>query len=190
MKLLKPIILASGSPRRWELLEQVGIPFETDTSEADETMGDGIKPADYVEELSKRKAEAVASRHPDDVILGADTIVAFDDKILGKPSDADEAYDMLCMLAGRTHSVYTGVTIIFPYQNIETFHVKTDVKMYDMDKKILREYTESGEPLDKAGAYGIQGKGAILVERIDGDYSNVKGLPVAEVYRRLYSLNL
>ena len=192
MNLIRPIILASSSPRRRELLEQVGIPFEVDTSDADETMGDGIKPPDYVEELSRRKAESVAIRHPHEVILGADTIVAFDDKILGKPADVDEAYGMLCMLAGRTHSVYTGVTLIFPQgadgqeRDMETFHVKTDVKMYDSDKQILREYAKSGEPLDKAGAYGIQGRGAILVEKIDGDYSNVKGLPVAEVYRRLY----
>ncbi|MBQ9360909.1 MAG: Maf family protein [Lachnospiraceae bacterium] len=120
------------------------------------------------------------------------TILEIDDKILGKPADVDEAYGMLCMLAGRTHSVYTGVTLIFPQgadgqeRDMETFHVKTDVKMYDSDKQILREYAKSGEPLDKAGAYGIQGRGAILVEKIDGDYSNVKGLPVAEIYRRLY----
>ena len=186
---MKKIILASASPRRRELLEQVGIPFETDTSDVDEVMPEGVAPGHYVEELSKRKAGAVAIRHPEDIVLGADTIVALGDRILGKPKDEEEAYEMLNMLAGRYHSVYTGVTIIFPgkgARKMEVFNVRTDVKMYDSDESILRKYASCGEPLDKAGAYGIQGKGAILVERIEGDYSNVKGLPVAEVYRRLF----
>ena len=191
---MKKIILASGSPRRRELLRQVGIPFDVDTSDVDETMPGGTAPDKYVEELSKRKAEAVASKHPGDTVLGADTIVAFDGKILGKPKDEKEAYEMLKMLAGKTHSVYTGVAIISPEKGgnrkTDVFNVRTDVKMYDSDEGILREYAMSGEPLDKAGSYGIQGKGAILVERIEGDYSNVKGLPVAEVYRRLVRSSL
>ncbi len=190
MNEMKRIILASASPRRRELLEQVGIPFTVDTSDADETMPEGCAPAEYVEELSGRKARAVAGRHPDEIVLGADTIVALGDKILGKPKDSDEAYDMLCMLSGRTHTVYTGVTIIYPQKgasrDMDVFHVRTDVRMYAADERILRDYAASKEPLDKAGAYGIQGKGAVLVESIDGDYSNVKGLPVAEVYRRLW----
>ncbi len=187
---MKKIVLASASPRRRELLEQVGIPFEVDTSDIDEAMPEGTDPGVVVEELSKKKAEAVAERHPDAIVLGADTIVALGDRILGKPKDEDEAYEMLRMLAGRMHSVYTGVTIIFPAEgnlrHTDVFNVRTDVRMYDSEESILRDYAECGEPLDKAGAYGIQGRGAVLVERIEGDYSNVKGLPVAEVYRRLY----
>ncbi|MCR5773708.1 MAG: Maf family protein [Lachnospiraceae bacterium] len=185
------IILASSSPRRKELLEQAGIVFETDTSEADETVEEKMSPPEYVEELSGRKAAAVAARHPGDVIIGADTIVALEGDILGKPSDVKEAYRMLKRLAGKTHSVYTGVTILYPkpdgQHSAECFHVKTDVKMYEENERLIRKYANCGEPLDKAGAYGIQGKGAVLVERIEGDYSNVKGLPLAEVYRRLYN---
>lgn len=183
------VILASGSPRRRELLEQAGIPFEIDTADVDETVEDTTLPADYVMELSLRKAEAVAVSHAKDLVIGADTIVAFEDIILGKPKDESKAYEMLCMLAGKTHSVYTGVTMIYPDEDgkpvKETFHVRTDVTMYPPDEKLLREYASCGEPLDKAGAYGIQGKGALLVERIDGDYYNVMGLPIAELYRRI-----
>ena len=177
------IILASASPRRRELMEQAGIPFETDVSEADETMEGDPSPADYVLSLSKRKAEAQAAKHMDDVVIGADTIVVLEDRILGKPKDEDEAYDMLCMLAGRTHSVYTGVTIL--YSKEISFYEKTDVTMYPADEKLLRFYSRCGEPLDKAGAYGIQGMGALLVERIEGDYYNVVGLPIARLYRTL-----
>ncbi len=183
------VILASGSPRRRELLEQAGIPFEIDTADVDETVEDTTLPADYVMELSLRKAEAVAASHAKDLVIGADTIVAFEDIILGKPKDESKAYEMLCMLAGKTHSVYTGVTMIYPDEDgkpvKETFHVRTDVTMYPPDEKLLREYASCGEPLDKAGAYGIQGKGALLVERIEGDYYNVMGLPIAELYRRI-----
>ncbi len=177
------IILASGSPRRRELMEQAGIPFETDVSEADENIDEDLAPAEYVTELSLRKAKAIATKHGEDIIIGADTIVALDDRILGKPKDEAEAYEMLSLLAGRTHSVYTGVTILYP--EAESFYEKTDVTMYPADEELLRSYARCGEPLDKAGAYGIQGKGALLVERIDGDYYNVMGLPIASLYRRL-----
>lgn len=189
---MKSIILASGSPRRKELLDQVGIPCTVDAPNVDESMPEELSPYDYVEELSKRKALAAAGRHPDSIVLAADTIVALGDRILGKPADSADAYDMLRSLSGRIHSVYTGVTIIYPEgaseKSADTFHVRTDVKMYDSDDSLIRDYAYCGEPLDKAGAYGIQGRGAVLVEKIDGDYSNVKGLPVAEVYRRLYPI--
>ena len=186
------IILASASPRRRELMEQAGIPFETDVSDTDETIEDKLSPADYVEELSLRKARAVAARHEEDTVIGADTVVALGDMILGKPVDEAEAYRMLSLLAGKTHSVYTGVTVIYPDRSAgqitDTFHVKTDVTMYHADEKLLRSYAGCGEPLDKAGAYGIQGRGALLVERIEGDYYNVMGLPIAELYRRLKTI--
>ena len=185
------IILASASPRRREIMELVGLPFEIDTDDVDETIEHEAKPSEYVKELSLRKALAVSKRHSSDIVIGADTIVSCDGSILGKPKDTDDAYRMLKMLSGRTHSVYTGVTIIYPDSMAgikrDTFHVKTDVRMYDNDDDLLQGYSECGEPLDKAGAYAIQGKGAILVEAINGDYYNVMGLPVAELYRRLRS---
>lgn len=183
------IILASSSPRRKEIMELAGLEFEIDTSDTDETIDRILSPSEYVEELSLRKAKAVANRHDNDIVIGADTIVSYQDQILGKPKDPDDAYAMLTMLSGKTHSVYTGVTIIFPVnggsRHIETFHVKTDVTMYENDEKLLRAYADCGEPLDKAGAYAIQGKGAVLVKKIDGDYYNVMGLPIAELCRRL-----
>ena len=168
-------------------MEQAGIPFEIDTSDADETMPDGTAPSDYVEELSGRKAEAVAKRHPDDIVLGADTLVVLEDKILGKPKDKEEAYEMLRSLAGRTHTVYTGVAIIFPAKDgsrdTDVFHVCTDVKMYESDESILRDYAGCGEPLDKAGAYGIQSTAGIFISHIEGSASNVIGLPLGLVTR-------
>ena len=188
------IILASTSPRRREILDLAGISFEVENSDTDETITGDVSPAEYVDELSLRKAGTVAKRHPDDIVIGADTIVTYDDRILGKPKDHDEAFEMLCGLSGRTHSVYTGVTIIYPSGEFnlqaDTFHVITEVTMYDSDKELLRSYADSGEPLDKAGAYAIQGRGAVLVERIEGDYYNVMGLPIAELYRHLLAAGI
>ena len=183
------IILASASPRRRELMELAGLPFETDVSDTDESIDGVMAPAECVEELSSRKAYAVAGRHPEDIVIGADTVVVYKDIILGKPKDSEDAYRMLKMLSGKTHSVYTGVTIVRPGNSREpfhdTFHVRTDVVMYDNPDDLLRDYACSGEPLDKAGAYGIQGRGSLLIERINGDYYNVVGLPIAELCRRL-----
>ena len=186
------VILASGSPRRKELMELMGIPFETDVSDADEDIDKEMPPERYVGELSRRKAKAVEERHEKDIIIGADTIVVMDGTVLGKPKDKDNALKMLHMLAGRTHSVYTGVTISYPKgiadRAEESFHVRTDVTMYPANEMLLEAYTESSEPYDKAGAYGIQGRGALLVERIEGDYYNVMGLPISGLYRRLINI--
>ena len=205
------VILASGSPRRRELMELMGIPFETDVSDADEDIDKEMPPERYVGELSRRKAKAVEARHKKDIIIGADTIVVMDGTVLGKPKDKDDALRMLHMLAGRTHSVYTGVTISYPKVSgdktpghsgaasditasdqkdraEESFHVRTDVTMYPANEMLLEAYTESSEPYDKAGAYGIQGRGALLVERIEGDYYNVMGLPISGLYRRLINI--
>ena len=186
------VILASGSPRRKELMELMGIPFETDVSDADEDIDKEMPPERYVGELSRRKAKAVEARHEKDIIIGADTIVVMDGTVLGKPKDKDNALKMLHMLAGRTHSVYTGVTISYPKgiadRAEESFHVRTDVTMYPANEMLLEAYTESSEPYDKAGAYGIQGRGALLVERIEGDYYNVMGLPISGLYRRLINI--
>ena len=200
----KKIILASASPRRRELLTQIGLPFEVVVSEAEEKIT-STEPARVVEELSAQKAEAVWEKLAgsevfdpeqksgettitDIVVLGADTVVACDGKILGKPADTEAAVAMLTMLQGRGHEVYTGVTILYE-ENGErktlTFHEKTTVHFYPMTNAQIREYVATGDPMDKAGAYGIQGSFAAFIKGIDGDYNNVVGLPVSSVYQEL-----
>ena len=141
-----------------------------------------------MEELALRKAEAAAAEEEDALVIGADTIVAADGKILGKPHSREEAFAMLSMLQGRTHQVYTGVALILKESGAErrqVFSEKTDVTMYSMTEQEIRAYINTGEPMDKAGAYGIQGRAAIYIERIDGDYNNVVGLPIARLYQEL-----
>lgn len=187
LQLNKPLVLASGSPRRKELLEQVGLTFSIDVADVDENLEED-RPASLVEQLSRKKALAVLQRHPEAIVLGADTVVAYEDEILGKPEDGADALNMLSMLAGRVHHVYTGVTICSMEEGqpvMDTFHVCTKVSMYDTPRDLLEAYIRTGEPMDKAGAYGIQGMGAVLVKEIEGDYNNVVGLPVSEVFRRL-----
>jgi septum formation protein len=180
------VILASGSPRRRELLTQADIEYEVCPADIEENTNETL-PAKVVEDLSRQKAMAVAADHVGQIVLAADTVVAFDDKILGKPADEEDAFRMLTELSGRTHQVYTGVTIVAEDGSIKTFSECTDVTMYENSEEQIRAYIESGEPMDKAGAYGIQGLGAVLVERISGDYNNVVGLPLARVYRELYN---
>ncbi|MCR5196052.1 MAG: Maf family protein [Pseudobutyrivibrio sp.] len=178
------LILASGSPRRRELLAQAGIEYIVEPADIEETTTETL-PARVVEDLSRQKALAVSKNHPGQVVLAADTVVAFDDKILGKPVDEDDAFEMLTELSGRTHQVYTGVTIVYTDRSVKTFSECTEVTMYPNSPEAIRSYIASGEPMDKAGAYGIQGLGSVLVERINGDYNNVVGLPLAKVYREL-----
>lgn len=185
-KMMK-IVLASGSPRRKELLLQVGIDFDVVASDIDETC-DISSPEKLVEELSKRKATAVSLLRPGEIVLGADTVVSYDGEILGKPKDENEAYDMLMMLSGRTHSVYTGVSIIDRNGKCVSFVECTKVTMFDNSPETIKAYISTKEPMDKAGAYGIQGKGAILVSNIEGDYNNVVGLPIARVYSYLQNI--
>ena len=172
---MKKIILASGSPRRQELLSQIGIFFEVRTSDADESLQDQ-SPSEAVEELSFRKASDVASKpeYSDCYILGADTVVALQDgTILGKPSSEEEAYAMLNALQGNTI-----ISTDTNSQRAHTFHVRTDVTVYPMTKQEITDYIATGEPMDKAGAYGIQGAFAAYIKEIHGDYSNVVGLPL------------
>lgn len=184
-------VLASASPRRRELLEQVGAEFEIIPAVGEEVMASS-EPQEAVMELSAQKAAEVAGRLQGEeaVILGADTVVAYEGQILGKPRDEAEAERMLSLLCGNTHSVYTGVTII-RMQNGQTercsFYEETKVTMYPMDREQILAYIRTGEPMDKAGAYGIQGKGALFVEKINGDYNNVVGLPVAKVFQTIES---
>lgn len=198
----KKIILASGSPRRKELLAQIGLSFTVRVSEADEHTEE-TKPEKLVCILSERKTLAVwdeltEEEKKESILIGADTVVAVDDRILGKPADETEAFRMIELLQGRSHQVYTGVTILRqgglqPLAD-ETntcsiqkkqFFEKTDVLVYPMSEEEITAYVKTGEPLDKAGAYGIQGSFAAYIQGINGDYSNVVGLPVGRLYHEL-----
>jgi septum formation protein len=178
------IILASNSPRRKELLEQAGIDFEVKSADVDEVT-DKVKPEEVVMDLSQLKAKAVACENPGRKVLAADTVVAYNGQILGKPKDEEDAFRMLKELSGQIHHVYTGVTIIDEAGTVDTFFECTAVSMYENSDELIKRYIATGEPMDKAGAYGIQGKGAVLVKEIKGDYNNVVGLPLAKVYRAL-----
>ncbi len=186
-------ILASASPRRKELLEQIGMEFEVRVSEAEEVTN-ATEPAEYVMELSFLKAEDVAGKIPvmydargvdqDFVVIGSDTVVAAEGEILGKPKDKDDARRMITMLSGKTHQVYTGVTLmIFKDERMhrETFYEKTDVTFYEMTGEQIEEYINTTEPYDKAGAYAIQGLCSAYIKGINGDYASVVGLPVSRI---------
>lgn len=177
------MILASASPRRRELLEQAGIPFEVMVSHAQETITKE-EPGEIVEGLSRCKAGAVAAIYPDRTVLGADTIVVLDGEILGKPQDGQDARRMLAALQGRTHQVYTGVTLMRG-ERIHSFHEKTDVGVYPMTEEEIEAYVQSGDCMDKAGGYGIQGRFAIHIRGINGDYNNVVGLPIGRLWQEL-----
>lgn len=187
---MQKIILASGSPRRRELLTQIGMPFEVITSDVKEVTT-ATQPDKIVKELSKIKAEAVAQickekgeSYRDVVILGADTIVYHNGKVLGKPKSEEDAYSMIESLAGKEHFVYTGVTILTLKKQI-CFAEAVTVSLYEMSAEEIKSYIATGEPMDKAGAYGIQGRFAAFVKGISGDYNAVVGLPVARVYQEL-----
>ncbi len=186
---MKKIILASGSPRRSELLKQVGIDFEVSVSKYNEATS-RTKPDEVVKELSYVKAKDVYNDgHSSDVVIGADTVVYLDETILGKPEDKKQCKAMLKALSGRSHKVFTGVTILWKEpsggMHVLSFCEKTKVRIYPLTDAEIDEYIATGEPMDKAGAYGIQGFFARHIESIEGDYNNVVGLPVARLYREL-----
>lgn len=192
-------ILASASPRRKELLAQAGLEFEILTSDAEEVITKEI-PSEVVAELATVKTENVYEKIKETfndtdtlVVIGADTVVVYKDEILGKPEDEDDAYNMLSMLAGRTHQVYTGVCLMIKEHGKvrkKSFYESTDVTFYQISRQDLKRYVSSGDPLDKAGAYGIQGPFAIHVKGISGDYNNVVGLPISRLYHELSEENL
>lgn len=200
---MNKLILASASPRRRELLNQIGMEFEVMPSGVEEKTKSTV-PYEMVVELSARKAQDIFDGLSEEksntaVVVGADTVVAVENRILGKPKDEKEAGEMLSLLQGRTHQVYTGVTLIWKkhgQQSLEgeagctSFYERTDVTMYPMSMEEIRAYVESGEPMDKAGAYGIQGKCAAYVKEIRGDFYNVVGLPVARLYQEMKKLLL
>lgn len=179
------IILASKSPRRKELLSMCGFEFEIKPAKADETLPENISPKEAVEYLSRIKAEAINDN--ENIIIGADTVVALGNEIMGKPKDEEDAFLMLSKLSGEIHSVFTGVTLIKKDKKI-TFSAETKVEFYPLSEEEIREYIATKEPMDKAGAYGIQGYGGLLVKSIEGDYNNVVGLPIALLSRKIKEL--
>ena len=179
------IILASKSPRRRELLKQMGIEdFKVTAPNVDESVEEGLPPARIVEALSLRKARAAKRAGPGDIVIAADTVVALDGTVLGKPRSEEDAFAMLSALSGREHHVYTGVTVLQGEKTV-TEHEETAVQFRELGPEEIRGYIAAGEPMDKAGAYGIQGRGALLVSGIRGDYCNVVGLPVFRLGRIL-----
>lgn len=194
---MKKIILGSASPRRRELMAQIGLEFEVAVSNKEEYYESTI-PEEIVKELALMKAENVASELgvkcelKNMVVIGADTIVALDDQILGKPRDEEEAFEMLTNLQGRAHQVFTG-TAILSYDEtgerlVRNQASETKVYVHEMDRDEILSYIKSGEPMDKAGAYGIQGAFAAYIDRIEGDYYNVVGLPVSYLYQQLKNI--
>ncbi len=200
------IILASNSPRRRELLEQAGVSFEVCPAKGEEKITSAV-PKDAVMELAGQKAKEVASyilaygtAHEDIItpqdllVIGADTVVAFGSQILGKPKDEEDAKRMLRILSGNVHSVYTGVSLVFVEKSgragEHVFYEKTDVSFYPMTEDEIARYTATGEPMDKAGSYGIQGKCAVYIKEIIGDYYNVVGLPIGRLYQELKALGV
>jgi septum formation protein len=187
------LVLASASPRRQELLRNAGIAFAVQPADIDETPHAGESPRSYAERLAREKALTVWNIRPEDSVLGADTIVVVDEFILGKPRDADDAARMLRLLSGRTHEVITAVCIVSPVhpelrtenRQLTTKSESTLVTMTEISDEEIRAYIATREPMDKAGAYAIQGMASRWIPRIEGDYSNVVGLPVALVYRLL-----
>jgi septum formation protein len=186
------LVLASASPRRQELLRNAGIPFTVQIAGIDETPVEGESPQSCAERLARNKARAVFRGRPQDYVLGADTIVVVDAAMFGKPRDADDAAWMLRMLSGRSHQVITGVCVIKPAASGQLPIASEDVRsettlvmMRELSDEEIQEYVATGEPMDKAGGYAIQGIASRWIPRIEGDYSNVMGLPVSLVYRML-----
>jgi septum formation protein len=179
---LPKIILASGSPRRAEIMNSVGWEFTKDVPDIDETELPGETPEDYVQRLARTKAEAVAKRHPNETVLGADTTVVIDGQIIGKPDDMADARRMLRMLSGHWHEVLTGVAIARDGSSRVGLQ-RTRVKFAEMSPAEIDFLAERGDPLDKAGAYAVQAQAALFIEGIEGDYWNVVGLPISLVYR-------
>lgn len=193
------IILASASPRRRELLQQIGAKFMVFPAQGEEIITKEV-PAEVVVELAAGKAGEIYNREvadkrmqQDTLVIGADTIVVCDGRILGKPKDETDAAAMLKLLSGRTHEVYTGVSLRIWQKGTTTwndFYEKTEVTMYPINDAEIQAYIDSREPMDKAGAYGIQGIGAKFIRKIDGDYNNVVGLPLARIYQEMMRLGV
>jgi len=178
------VILASASPRRKELLGYIFDDFKIISSSVDESVPKDIPAFVYPEYLSNLKAMDIASNHYHSLVIGADTIVMLENDILGKPKDKNDARNMLSSLSGKTHKVITGCTLAYMGKKL-TFSVVTEVEFYPLSEREIEEYINTDEPYDKAGGYGIQSKGALFVKKINGDYFNVVGFPIAELKRSI-----
>ncbi len=176
------MILASQSPRRRELLSLITKDFRVIPAKGEEILPEGISPEQAVILLSRQKAEEIYAQHKGETIIAADTVVAIDGQILGKPTSPENAAEMLRTLSGREHSVFTGVCVIDECGALHSFADETKVEFHQLSEELIADYVASGEPMDKAGAYGIQGRGALLVRRIEGCYYNVMGLPVGRIF--------
>lgn len=184
------LILASKSPRRAELLERLGLSYTVISADCDEWFPDGLGPEEIVQYISREKAHAAANMvAPEDIVITADTLVFLDGQRLGKPRDEAEAFSMLSALSGREHTVCTGVTVTQGNRTLSRA-VSTRVRFAPLDEETIRAYIRTGEPMDKAGAYGIQAYGALLVEAIDGDFFNVMGLPLRTLAQMLEKFGL
>ena len=188
------IILASSSPRRKEILENANVKFDIIKSEIDEVILDNELPSQVVMRLAFEKCIDIATKHRECLVIGADTVVVLDDVILGKPKDIDEAIEMITQLSGKTHQVITGISLINLSANKKIIdYVVSNVKFKDLSAKDIKDYIQTNESLDKAGAYGIQGYGALLVEEIQGDYFNIVGLPISrlsDLLKQHFSINI
>ncbi len=187
LKIERKLILASASPSRKMLLEQAGLDFEVVVSGVDETVPSDYTPAQTVEALAQRKGQAVQALRPEAPIIAADSVVSIDGLILGKPKDDEAAKATLRRLSGRTHELITGVCLLINGR-MDLFHQVTRVTFYPLTEEEIAEYVALGESRGRAGAYGIEGIGVVLVQSIQGDYPNIVGLPVAETIRRLHKL--
>ena len=188
------IILASKSPRRKEILDTMGVLFEIDVADVDESVDSSLSPVEAVCEISSRKAKAVCERHKDEdcIVISADTVVVIDGKIIGKPKDEEDAFNIIKSLSARTHEVYTGFTVCGK-DGTKTDYEVTKVHFKELCDDDIRRYIATGEPMDKAGAYGIQQKGNLFVDYIHGDYYNVVGFPISKIcvtIKELFGINL
>ena len=179
-----PFILASGSPRRKHLLQQLGVAFEIQVSDVEESFDERLSPEEIVEQIALRKVQSIGQQNGRALVLAADTIVVLDGEILGKPADPEEAIQMLRRLSGNSHVVYTGLALLHrPSDRLVTAHEKTTVYFDEMSDEEIISYVSSGSPMDKAGGYGIQDdRGGLFIERIEGDFYNVVGLPLHRLY--------
>jgi septum formation protein len=178
------IILASKSPRRRQLLTLCGVDFKVREADIDEILDESVSKVEAIEKLAMHKAQTVWNHHPEALIIGADTIVLIDDEVLNKPADSEDAKNMLRKLSGRTHQVITGVCLMDKSKTV-TFSSVVEVDFNVLSESEIESYVNSGEPMDKAGAYGIQGLAAPFIPSIRGDYYAVMGLPVSKVYEHL-----
>lgn len=181
------LILASKSPRRSELLTEAGIAFQVIPADVEEVTNSALSIQENIKALAALKAQWVAKNHPDDFVLGADTVVISDDQIIGKPHDRGDAQRILTHLSGRTHQVVTGFALIAPASKVRSDTVTSSVTFHSLTQQVITDYINTGEPMDKAGAYAIQGLGKKLVAGYEGSYTNIVGLPVDEVMRCLKS---